>query len=549
VTRPVRLALAGVLALCAALRVAVLASPLGRLDGDEAVSGIMAQRIVGAAGTAPSSWDERLPLYFAGDGYLGAGEQYLQAPLLALAPTSPMVLRLPMVLLAVATCALVAVLARRVLGRPGAGVMAAALFAVGPFFSLVWSIRSRQTSLALAAGTAGLVLALGAAGDDPRARLRAAAFGACCGVGFWMNWTAAFLLLPAGLWWLGATRGAWARVLPPAALAFLAGSGPFWVTLASGRVPLFLTRDPPESTPWERLQGLAGPIGGMFLGVREAPPAGARAPVADWLPPWVVVGAAAALVLWGVVRRRRGLAAMARLRTDGGRAAARASDPGGIPGPAGAARPGDALLLVALLTPVIYAAASFAWYDGEPRYLFPLYAVLPVGLAALVPWGRRGAGVVAVALVGLLAASSVHGAVLTLRRDGLGPATLPAFVQTEDLPAVVDVLEAEGVEAVYADYWLAYPLQFVAGDHVAVSSWYTPRFDDDAARVRAVPSPGWAAARGRPAEELTEALDATGARYRRREVGSVSLFLDVTPGLQPTDRSRDPRETGLAPSG
>lgn len=549
-TRGERLALAGVLLVCAVLRLAVLDSRLGRLDGDEAVSGIMAQRILGVGGPAVAgSGAVRFPLYFGGDGYLGAAEQYLQAPFLAVDPTDPLLLRVPLVALAVASCALVAVLGRQVLGRWRAGLLSAGLFAVGPFFALVWSIRSRQTSLALAAGTAGLVLALGTVRDAPRAGVRAAAFGACCGLCFWTNWTAAFLLLPAGVWWLGATRGAWPRLVPPAVVASLLASGPFWWTVASGRVPVFLARPVPDSTPWERLGGLVGPVGGMFLGVREAPPAGTQVPVAGWLPPWLVVAVLVAALSWAVVRRRRELAALLLLRHG-----------------AGTVRPGDALLLAALVTPVLYASASFAWYRGEPRYLFPLYALLPVGLAALVPGpsargviagprgaaavaGRRGAaGAVAVLLVVALAASSVHGAILTVRRDGRGPGTLPSLVQAKDLPAVADALVAEGVTTAYADYWLAYPLQFVAGDRLTVTSWYTPRFDADHARVQAAAAPSWVAATGRPTEQLSSALAATGAAHRRRTVGAVTLFLDVTPGLQPAARRRDPREAGLRPS-
>src|SRR5690606_40587795 len=61
----------------------ILLSPIARLDADEAVTGIMAQRIL----------DGDLPVFYAGQNYLGTIEQYLQAVVLAVAPDTAASLR------------------------------------------------------------------------------------------------------------------------------------------------------------------------------------------------------------------------------------------------------------------------------------------------------------------------------------------------------------------------------------------------------------------------------------------------------------------------
>ncbi len=519
-----RLVLPAILVAAAAVRLWLLASPVGRLDGDEAAAGMAAQGIL----------EGRYPLYFPDPlAYFGALEQYLQAPLLALDPTSPFLLRLPQVALSVASCWLVAVVARRCLAAPGdptwAGETAAALFAVGPFFSLAWSFKTRTYTAALFLGLAGLALALGVRPDDRRPVLRAAAFGLVCGLAFWTNWTSAFLLLPAGLYWFGAAgRRRWALLLPAAA-AFAVGAAPFLVVALRGRPPTFLDRVVTPSTIPQRAEALFGSVLGQFIGVRRPIPAGADTPVLPEPLPLVVVGVLLALVVVAAARRWRGLLRLVTLR--------------------GGAAPGDALLLAALLAPVLYVASRFAFLTEEPRYLVVLYGALPVGLAALVPRGRAGrAGpVVAGLLVAALALSTVDGTVATLRTDGLA-GTWRSQAQSEDLPAVLAALADEGVNAGWADYWRAHPLAFVARDRIIAATWEQPRFPEHYDAARADPAPAYAARVGPQTDDLAAALDAAGATSRRRVVRSVTLFLDVTPPVQPTRQALSVFDAGLAPA-
>lgn len=513
-----RAVLGAILVLAAGLRLGLLASIIGRLDGDEAASGIQAQRILEGA----------RPLYFPDPyAYFGSLEQYLQAPLLALDPGNPFLLRLPQVALSVASCALVALLARRCLRRPWAGEVAAACFAVGPFYALAWSFKTRTYAAALFLGLAGLVLALGTDPAARRARLRAAVFGLTCGVAFWTNWTSAFLLLPAGLWWLGAVRPRLVRLVPPAVAGFALGALPFAITAAQGRLPTIFDRIIRDSSVAERAQALFGPVLAMFVGVRRAPPAGVGEAVVPAPAVWVAV--ALAMVVVAAVARRSGLFAMVTLRPS-------------------RARPGDVLLLAALLVPPLYVASSFAFLTLEPRYLFVLYGLLPVGLAALVPTGRRRwGGVAAVLVIGALAASTAHGVRVTYTQGGAAPDDRTDIVATERLPQVVDALEAEGVGHAWADYWLAHPLRFLARERLVVASWYSPRFEDDYDAVQASATPAYVAVAGPEADEVVRALEAAGVGYRRREVAGFSLFLDLDPAVSPTRRRADLTRAELAP--
>jgi 4-amino-4-deoxy-L-arabinose transferase-like glycosyltransferase len=497
--------LGGILVACAALRFAVLASIVGRLDGDEGANGIATQLLL----------QGRFPLTVPDTrAYFGSLEQYLQAPFLAFDPTSPFLLRVAQVLLSVGSCWLVALLARRCLDHPWAGEIAAALFTVGPFFSVAWSFKNRTYPSPLFLGLAGLLLAFGQRPRERRSWLYAVGFGLVCGLGFWTNWTSAFLLLPAGVWWLGAIRGRRRTLIPLAAAGFAVGAFPFALAARTGRLPTILDRAVADSSIRERLDALFGSVLGMFVGVRRSPPAGVDVPLLPDPLPTIVVAVLVLAIVGAVLYRWRTMLRLVTLR----------------PG----ARPADVLLLAALLTPPLYVVSEFAFLRQEPRYLFVLYGLLPLGLTALVPKRRVAGAVVAGVLLTLVAATTVDGLVTTFRTDGLAPDNRLSRVQSEDLPAVVDALEQEGERYVWGGFWTAHPLQFVAGDRLVVGSWEAPRFPETYREVRAAANPAFVAPTGRDADELAAALTAAGATYRTREVESFTLFLDVTPPVQPS---------------
>src|SRR3954468_6273122 len=126
-------ALGGLLLVGLALRLAVIASPLGEIDGDEAVVGLMARHI--------AFLGER-PVFYWGQPYLGSLEAFSAAPLFRVFDSSTFVLKLVPAVYSLAFLALSAILARRLFGT-GAALATAAYLAVPPAMWAVWSTKAR----------------------------------------------------------------------------------------------------------------------------------------------------------------------------------------------------------------------------------------------------------------------------------------------------------------------------------------------------------------------------------------------------------------------
>src|ERR1044071_6454166 len=104
------------------LRLAVIAGPLGEIDADEAVVGLMARHIVFAG--------ER-PVFYWGQPYLGSLEAFSAAPLFSVFNSSTVLLKLVPTAYSLGFVALSAILARRMFGT-AAGLATAAYLALPP---------------------------------------------------------------------------------------------------------------------------------------------------------------------------------------------------------------------------------------------------------------------------------------------------------------------------------------------------------------------------------------------------------------------------------
>jgi hypothetical protein len=285
-------ALGSVVAGAVLLRLWLLTTPALTLEADEAVTGIMARRIL----------DGHHRAYYAGQGYMGTLEQYLQAGVLAILPDGDLVLRLPQVVLAGVACALAHQLGRRCGLSSRRAVFAAAVFAGGPYFLTYWGAKSRGGyAAAMVLSLLGLLIALGPRDEERRDR-RAVAFGLVAGAAFWTNQQAAIVLLPAA-WWL------WASLRPrPARSAALLGAGfvvgafpALWHTATTGTTP-FATGGGNSRVP-DRLHHLVTATVPDLLGLRDD---GER--LVPFLAPTLVGVVALAGLVALAVRRRRGWA-------------------------------------------------------------------------------------------------------------------------------------------------------------------------------------------------------------------------------------------------
>ena len=484
----------------------MLASSLSRLDGDEAVTGIMAQRINEGHHLA----------FFAGQAYQGSGEQYLQALLFRFLPETPLTLRIPQVVLSVIACAGVYLLARRCLRSERRAVLAAALYAVGPFFSIWWSVKSRGAyNSALVLGLGGLLVAVWVQPEERRPAAKLGLFGLLCGLGFWANWQAAYLLLPAALWLVGTLGWRFFRVVPAAVAGFLIGAAPsLGHLMLTG--PLEAAGSHAPSTLQYRVEQVVTNVIPHFVGVQSS---GER--LVSWFRPTVatvIIAAALALALWC---RRSGLLDLALARRQW-------------------REPIDLLLLCAVLTPLLYAQSSAA-RNPFPGYVYPLYAVAPVLVAAVpVPAALRHRrwlpATIAVGLVVALAGQCwVTARQFWERGEYVVPLNTGERIPTDQLPAVVDALVAEGARSVFADYWLANPMQFLAGGRLVASSTSTYRFPALTAAAKADPSPALVVPAGPRADALRNAIVAAGSIARERRIKDLVLFTGISPGLAPTE--------------
>lgn len=455
----------------------MLAGPLRLLDPDETVTGLMAARI--ARGTGYT--------YFAGQAYMGALEQYLQAPFAALAPGNAFLLRLPQIVLGAVACWLTYRVGCRLLDGRRAAV-AAWLFAAGPAFNLAYGVKSRGAyDAALVTGLVGLLVAL--RHEPRRGEVRTAlAFGFCCGLGAWLSLLSAFLLLPA-LCRLAVAR--WQHRWRAAGAA-VAGAGIgalplllWWLRhgLATG-----LTAPPMPTGRWQRFRGLLDPVLPEFLGLdwRVGVPAVAAA---------LRIAALAALALLVVSAARRRLARSGR-------------------------RPSDLLLLAVPIAALLYVASPYTWYTAEPRYLFSCYPLLALGIAAMLPERRSWAAPAAVTLTLALSVSTLH-------------RFAPPDIRP-DLTRLAAYLQRSGYPAVYADYQLAFPLDYYVPQRIVAVPWggRIVHFPDLSRRVAAAPRFAYAVV-DRDEAEMIRLLTTARVRYRRTSFGTLRAFTDLSPALRP----------------
>lgn len=481
-----------------AARLVMLTTNIARLESDEAVTGIMAQRIL----------DGDFPAYFGIQSYQGALEQYLQAAVFAVLPDTPLTLRLVQVGFIIAIAVLVYVLGTRMTGSRWAGALATGLYCLGPYYSVIKGVRSHGGyDGALLFGLLAVLVALGLRRESARAPWMAAALGLFTGLAIWENYLSAYLLVPAALWAIASARGSLRRLLPWGIGGLIVGLLPVIAfRLANGLNPPSGTGTPPPTTFSERMDLLFSPVLGRFLGVPSPEPWVAR----------VIPGALILLIALGTLGaaiwvRRWGIWDMATLRT-------------------GRRKPIDIVLVAFIITPFIYAASTYTWFAGEPRYLFTLYPFLAIGIAAAV-FTLHGTPRLVLAIVTLAVSATLLVSNMRVVYAGGGEISAAdgGLIHTEDLPQVVDVLQEKGADSAYADYWVANPLQFFGRDRIYVASTSIDHFPSLSAVVDADANPAIVSTVPGGADGARQMLTASGRTFTETPVGRFVVFTDIQP--------------------
>jgi Dolichyl-phosphate-mannose-protein mannosyltransferase len=415
-----------------------------RLDADEAVEGVAALRILHGD----------LSLMENNARYQGALDSYVIAPFLVAFGPSLLAVRMATAFMGAVYVGLMFVLGRRVLDSNRAGLLIAAIATSFPLYAVTFGTRARTYGLLLILETLVLLLWIRLAWSRSRpGGLAWAATGLVTGIGVWTN---LLLALPMAVGMAAAlARGSvngWRRTFGGLAVAGAGTAVGFLPWLVYNTVisqlgslrHLDATATANSTSPISAFGDLLSTGLPIFLGAQQDD-CGSRS-----APALAVDAALLGLGLALVYLRRRSLASLVR-------------------GHVSELEPVDAVLAMGPLTLLAVSTGFFHAVRCEPRYVMPLAVPLAfaVGLALMVrvPWRAIGVAVLAGWLaIELVVAHAVGGP----PADPSSPAQAATRV---DLEAAAVQVEAAHPEAVWAEIWLARPVQFYSGDRLVVGEY------------------------------------------------------------------------------
>lgn len=417
-------------------RLWILAGPMGALDSDEAVIGLMARHLLHG----------QFSIFFWGQHYGGSQEAIAAAAVFAIFRPSVYALKAVPITFSAVAAALTWRIGRSAFGAR-AGRFAGALFWVWPAAFVWWSTKTGPywASLSL-----GLVVLLLLCRLDRRARegiqmssgrelTEIALLGFATGLAWWANPQTLYIMVPAYLWFCPQLLRRW-RHLPVIGLTAVVGAAP-WIRYNLVHHWVSFTFPPQPALAGGYLSRLRA-----FFQVALPMALGLRIPYTRaWVLGSIGIGAFVLLLALFV---------------------------GWVIRCASTGRSSRVPLLFAFLAavyPFLFAISPFSWYVAHPRYLLFLAPTLAVLLGYTLSlhrtWILGMAAAVALSVVGLAVMNSSH-----LTQPG-GPDVL---VPT-NLAPLRQMLTRYDVHDAFADYWLAYRTTFETREHVLVSPVYVVR--------------------------------------------------------------------------
>ena len=458
-----------------AIRVWMLANPVGALDSDEAISGFMARHIL----------EGEFPIFYWGQAHGGPHEPLLAAGVFSIFGSSTLALKLVSAFLSAVACVLVWRVGRRTVGE-GAAIVAALLFWTWPAAFVWWSVKARGFyQIGVAAGLGMVLLALRLQQRD--SALEMAVLGALVGTGFWISPQTIFFSVPV-LLWLVVKRFRILKLAPVGVAGAIVGAFPWWThNLDNDWVAI---RTQPVSVDFSSyLDHLR-----LFLMEGVPPALGLKYPDGDG---WI--GDVVGQVFYGALLA---LFIVALVRWKG---------------------PTRLLVVIAFAYPFLYSISAGAEDIHHPRYLYflaPFLALLIArGLVALRP-------VVAVAgLVAALILTTVAG--ISMQDDPDFVPTAEGVAVPQDFDPLFDYLDGRGIDHAYAHYWLCYVLGFESAEELVVTTYSGGiRHFAAEAEVRAAPIAAYIFIAGSPSDPaLAQALGQQGIAFERVQVGSWVVFI------------------------
>jgi hypothetical protein len=505
------------LAVALAVRLALLVRSSWLLEGDDALSALMALGIL----------DGDRPIMLKNQTYAAAWEPYAMAVSYLAFGVSRVSAKVPALLGSLGLVGTSWLLTREVAGRPAAW-FAAALAAVPPAYVLVLSLKpwAPYTEVILL-GSLCLLCAVRLAwphsdrhvnGEQHDGRW-ALGCGVCGGLALWMHPLAVWYLSAALVTLLVRVRGGrWLAIVGAGLFGFALGALPIWLYNAQtgGATARFIL---------DGSQGQTADRGAVFdawwnndlpRGAGLWHPWGDSPPALAYLMGALILGA----VVWAVVGRDQ-----PRFR------------------------PLDSVLIFLALIPIVFVLSGFGGpalnpygFDATGRYTPPIWSGLVVVLgAALGALWRVSRGlacfVAAVPLVVNLAG--------VMAIDPLAAFQSPYWAH---LPAdsrdLLAALRGEQVTAVWLNHWAGQPVMFdarAAGQDLIAYDWYDvraggiDRFPEYLPRVRDAARPAFVLVTDETEPELEQRLRAMGVAFDERRAPPYVVVV-------PTSRTVDPSE-------
>ena len=389
-------------------RIALAQSRLGVPDSDEAVWGLMTRHLLHG----------ELSTFFWNQAYGGTQEVILTAPVFAAFGSSLFTLRIVPFVLNVVAAVIVWRVGRRTIGEPAATV-AALVYWVWPPFTL-WELGHQYGFYASGVVYSTLILLLTLRVRECPSPARVGLLGLVIGLAFWQTAQIVPIVIGVLLWLLlrapRAYRSLWVGL--PAALL---GALPWLVwNIRHDWGSLHLHGG--STSLAGRARGLVDSILPMALGLRVPF-------TSNWLLPVVLSGAIYAALI--------GLFVVGAVRTR--------------------TRDVSLLYLVTVVFLAVFPFSSKTFATDAPRYLTVLMPVFALLVAQPARSLRRAVPLLAVA-------GAVSAAVLVGMVHWNKP---PAVDNTPlDFGPLIRKLDALGIDRVYADYWIAYRLDFATRERI-----------------------------------------------------------------------------------
>ncbi len=459
------------------VRIWLLRLPTGALDSDEAVAGLIARHAM---------FHHEFRAFFWGQYYGGTAEPLLGIPLFAVFGATVGALKALPLLLSTLSAVLVWRVGRRTVGEMTARCAACAFFC-WPTNFLWLSTKTRGFYwVDLVVGLGVWLVALRIV-DHPRRIVGWLVLGLLAGIGLWTSPQVVYFGIPAAAWLVYRLRTEVWRVVFGVGPALVGAAPWLWANLFYGMPSL-------HRPPFTYDKGYLG--NGKVLATRGVPVALGLNAGEHWLLSSLLAKAVylavIAAVAAAVVARRRSTALL--------------------------------LSLAVVSFGLLWGIFPVSGVVGEGRYVLALLPAL-----ALLLWSA-GSGHRVVQTLLLLAAVFLSAVGVGHIRDITAP-NAPDIPMPRSLGSLIPFLQTRGFTAVYANYWVAYRLDFESHERIiATPADATARYGPYRRQVAASPHPVYVFIAGSGQEPLfAKGLTALHVGYSRFPVSRFIVYAPTAP--------------------